>query len=105
MIFYGEIRNPKKVYMTESQIAMLSEGVFFTKNQDCANAPIDTRIPLITILYFPFFTFPLEGPTSLKKKFLRPVGGKRQSRAAPTLGKYFSLVRAQIFPRWRLIEG
>ena len=44
MIFYGEIRNPKKVYMTESQIAMLSEGVFFTKNQDCANAPIDTRI-------------------------------------------------------------
>lgn len=44
MIFYGEIRNPKKVYMTESQIAMLSEGVFFTKNQDGADAPIDTRI-------------------------------------------------------------
>ena len=44
MIFYGEIRNPKKVYMTESQIAILREGVFFTKNQDCANAPIDTWI-------------------------------------------------------------
>lgn len=44
MIFYGLFRNPKKVYMTESQIAMLSEGVFFTKNQDGANAPIDTWI-------------------------------------------------------------